>query len=123
MTRLTRVTVSPVSFTVVSDSVRSTTALTSSAYFFTGCCAAARTQSGTPAIAGKAPVPRKTRKTTALIPLLTTPRSLMKYGLLLIARLDFAEKALQFRVLLQRCAHHIELQDARGHKLSAAELD
>src|SRR5229473_2507344 len=98
----TRITVSPLSLTVVSVSSSRTTAFTSAACFLEGCCAAARNQSGVPATACMAG--NNTRTIVAipkLIRLVCTDTSSRKYYLLIIARLDLAKKITNIGILVR----------------------
>src|SRR5215472_9999379 len=96
------VTISPLSRTEVSPSSSNTTALTSSAYFFCGCWARLRSQSGVPATAN-AELKLKTSATQiVLIVLLGMDSASLQHRLLFVAGLHLAEETFDLRVHLQR---------------------
>src|SRR5580765_3512093 len=121
MTRRSRVMVSPLSFTVVSVSCNRTTAFTSSAYVLAGCCAAARSQSGTPApaLAGSNTASRRNR--IVLVGFLRIGTAPRENRLLLISGADFAEEIPDIRILFQLEENTIHLQETLRYQLLAVK--
>src|SRR5215472_805249 len=121
ITSRTRVTVSPLSLTVVSASVNRTTALTRSPYFFCGCCARFRSQSGVPAKAETEPSMVRSRVATILI-LLRIGAASLHHGLLLVAGLHLVEETAQLRIPLQGEENAVEKQVSLRHQLRRGHL-
>src|SRR6185437_13780393 len=89
-----RVKIWPSSLTVVSVSLSRFTALTSSAYFFTGCWAALRSHSGTDALALSERTQIRKKHEIAVNLFLSTDDASVEHGLLLVSGFDLVEKIL-----------------------------
>src|SRR5215472_2931001 len=115
--------ISPLSRTVVSLSSSSTTALTSSAYFFCGALARVRSQSGVAAEAtGEPSRQSRSHPRSVLVAGLRTCTSALQNRLLFIGRLDLVKKGLGVWIHLHWDIDAVEEHCTLCHQMRAVKL-